>query len=352
MSYTKSKGMTRVLIIDSDAVFRSGIGEVLTLAGYQVVEAGCGKQGAALGLRKNPDLILCDFQLTDFDGFGLLHLFNNNENTRAIPFIFTSFSRNVDDIRRAMDLGADDYLIKPLSDTEILSAIDARLRKKQFCKEQFVRMNDEQNVHSGNTARFDSLLDERKTRTFRRGQTLFYEGDPCNVVWVLLQGTVKTVKIADDGRELITAMFHQDDLIGINGLFSEECYNESAIAVTDARLTNIPRSQFENYVFRYPDVAQKTILMLSRQVRQQEEQLMQIAYQSVRKRISEAILRLCRSNGGPNIHITRVDLAALSGTAPETVSRILSDFRSEGLIHRQGNELTVLGMKKLERVRN
>jgi len=80
---------------------------------------------------------------------------------------------------------------------------------------------------------------------------------------------------------------------------------------------------------------------------------MQLAYQSVRKRIAESILRLQRrENDSPNISVSRIDLAALSGTAPETVSRTLSDFKDEGIIEKKGSAITILDLKKLERIKN
>ena len=346
--------MVKVLIIDPDRDFCSRVFEVLKLAGYGVLKSHTGKDGVAAGLEHSPDIILCDNHLEDLDGYGILQLLKSNEKTRAIPFVFTSIKAGIIDLRRAMDLGADDYLVKPFSDSQLLRTIDARLQKKQFYKDHFGHSenNNNHNGHASNGFEFGVFLEDRKVRTLKKGQSIFYEGDPCSVVWIILEGTVKTTKMAEDGRELITGIFHQDDFMGINSLFTNEGYCDTATAITDCKLITISRQHFEALIFQHPEVAQKTIRLLSAQLRQQEEQLMQIAYQSVRKRISEAILRLYKVQESAQIQITRVDLAALSATAPETVSRILTDFKNEGLIEKNGNELTILGVKKLERLKN
>lgn len=351
--------MITVLIIDSDKTFCSRVVNVLKLAGYGVLNAYSGKEGVSIGLEHDPDIILCDNQLHDFDGYAILQLLKRNEKTRAIPFVFTSAKNGIVDLRRAMDLGADDYLIKPFSDSQLLKTLDTRLKKHQFYKDHFGNINNKQinhnhngSVSATNGSIFDSLLEERKVRSFKKGHAIFFEGDPCTLIWILLSGTIKTTKMAEDGRELITGIFHQNDFLGINSLFADDSYFETAIAVTDCKLTNISRTHFEALIFQHTEIAKRTIGSLSVQIRQQEEQLMQIAYQSVRKRISEAILRLSKLQESAHIQITRIDLAALSGTAPETVSRILTDFKNEGLIEKNGNDLTILGINKLKRLKN
>jgi len=148
-------------------------------------------------------------------------------------------------------------------------------------------------------------------------------------------------------------MFEADHFLAINTLFSESAFIDTATALEESHLIHFPKEQFEEFINLYPDVAQKFISILSSQIRNQEEQLLQLAYQSVRKRIAENILRLHRQNNNPgSIIITRIDLAALSGTAPETVSRTLSDLKDEGIIEKKGSAITILDLKKLEKVKN
>ncbi len=349
--------MTKILIIEDNDDIRGNVVEILKLADYEVYDADNGKTGAEMAIEIIPDLILCDIMMGDLDGYGVLHLLNKHASTKAIPFIFMTAKSERADIRKGMELGADDYLTKPFDDTELLSAIETRLNKKKIHQEFYSKTVE--NL-SNIVAEKDGLnelklaLEQRKVRSFKKNQTIYYEGDRANGVWVVLDGKVKTTKMADDGRELMTSIAEADNFLGINILFSDGAYIDTATAIEDSHLLNFPREQFEGFISLYPDVAQKFVRILSNQIRQQEEQLMQLAYQSVRKRIAEAILRLYRQQNPTtkNVSVSRTDLASMSGTAPETVSRTLSDFKDEGLIEKKGSAITIIDLNKLEKIKN
>ncbi|OYU81814.1 MAG: transcriptional regulator [Flavobacterium sp. BFFFF1] len=348
--------MTKILIIEDNDDIRENVVEILMLAGYEVFEADNGKTGTELAIRNLPDLILCDIMMGDLDGYGVLHLLNKHAETKAIPFIFMTAKSERSDIRKGMELGADDYLTKPFDDTELLNAIETRLKKRQVQQEFYSgaieKLSEIVAAKDGLNA-LNMALEERKIRFFKKGQVIYYEGDRAANIWILLDGKVKTAKMAEDGRELLTGIFDHDDFIGINILFSEGIYLDTATASEDSHLCNFPREQFEEFISLYPDVAEKFVKILSNQIRQQEEQLMQLAYQSVRKRISEAILRMYRQQGAvENLTASRIDLASMSGTAPETVSRTLSDFKEEGLIEKKGSTIKIIDLKRLEKVKN
>lgn len=347
--------MTKILIIEDNNDIRENVIEILRLSEYEVYEADNGKTGTEIAIKHLPDLILCDIMMGDLDGYGVLHILSKNDTTKAIPFIFMTAKSERADIRKGMELGADDYLTKPFDDTELLNAIETRLKKKTVQQEYYSKSIEKL---SGIVAAKDGLnelklaLEDRKTRHFKKNQTVYYEGDRINGIWIVLDGKVKTTKMAEDGRELMTGMFESDTFIGINTLFSGDAYNETAIAVEDSHLSSFPKDQFERFISLYPDVAEKFIGILSNQIRQQEEQLLQLAYQSVRKRIAEAILRLQKQENSNMVTISRIDLAAMSGTAPETVSRTLTDFKEEGFIEKKGSIITILEQQKLERLKN
>lgn len=348
--------MTKILIIEDNDDIRENVMEILGLAGYSVFEANNGKTGAEIAMKNLPDLILCDIMMGDLDGYGVLHLLNKHADTKAIPFIFMTAKSERSDIRKGMELGADDYLTKPFDDTELLNAIESRLRKKrvqqEFYSATIEKLSELVQAKNG-LGELTAALEERKIRAFKKGQVIYYDGDRAGNIWFVIEGRIKATKMAEDGRELLTGIFEPDDFIGINTLFSEGIYLDTATAAEDCQLCSFPREQFEEFIRLYPDVAEKFIKILSNQIRQQEEQLMQMAYQSVRKRISESIVRLCRQTGSSDvITVSRIDLASMSGTAPETVSRTLSDFKEEGLIEKKGSTIKVLDIKRLEKIKN
>jgi CRP-like cAMP-binding protein len=101
---------------------------------------------------------------------------------------------------------------------------------------------------------------------------------------------------------------------------------------------------------QYPDIAGKFLEILSNEIRNKDASLLQLAYQSVRKRIAEALLQLFKHDS--TIRISRDELAALTGTASETVSRTLTEFKNEGLIERKGSTITILDYDKISKMKN
>ncbi|WP_431200632.1 Crp/Fnr family transcriptional regulator [Mucilaginibacter sp. P25] len=183
---------------------------------------------------------------------------------------------------------------------------------------------------------------------------IYYEGDRGNGLYVVLSGKIKTSKLADDGRELITGLHIADQYLGIQALLAGEAYSETASALEDSQLCLIPKEQLQEMLNLYPEVTDSFIKLMAGQIRESEERLLQLAYYSVRKKMADAILRLYRQSDSPNegVRISREDLAALAGMATETVSRTLSDFRNEGLIEKNGSVITVLDLQRLVKMKN
>ncbi|QTE38907.1 response regulator [Mucilaginibacter gossypii] len=347
----------KILIIEDSADIREGVVEILGLAGYTVFSASNGKMGLELAKVQLPDLILCDVMMPEMDGYGVLFMLGKSADTANIPFIFLTAKAERIDLRKAMEMGADDYLTKPFDDVELLNAIESRLKKKKQQKEFYSKGLDEL---SNIVARTDGLnelkrvIRERKVRFFKKNQVIYYEGDRGNGLYVVLSGKIKTSKLADDGRELITGLHIADQYLGIQALLAGEAYSETASALEDSQLCLIPKEQLQEMLNLYPEVTDSFIKLMAGQIRESEERLLQLAYYSVRKKMADAILRLYRQSDSPNegVRISREDLAALAGMATETVSRTLSDFRNEGLIEKNGSVITVLDLQRLVKMKN
>jgi len=291
------------------------------------------------------------------DGYGVFEILNAQESTSTIPFIFITAKSERTDVRKGMEMGADDYLTKPFDSAELVNAIESRLKKKQLQREFYSKSLEKITaLVSGKDGleALQSALEDRKVKTIKKKQPIYNEGDRVNGIWLVLSGKVKTTKLTEDGRELLTGIFETDDFLATNALFSEGVYLDSAVALEESQLVLFPNSQFEEFISLYPDVAQKFIRILSNQIREKELHLMQLAYNSVRKRIAEALLKFYRqrSNKDNSVSVSRNNLAAMTGTAQETVSRTLTDLCDEGLIEKQGSVIVVLNEQKLERLRN
>ena len=349
--------MSKILVIEDNNEIRENIIEILELADYEVTVAKNGKQGVELAILNLPDIILCDIMMPDLDGYGVLYLLNKNFETTNIPFIFITSKSERMDLRKGMEMGADDYLTKPFGRLELLNAIEIRLKKKDlqhhFYSSSLEKLDTLISKNDGLT-QLKNIVTERKSRMFKKNQVVHYEGDDAIGIYLVVTGKIKTIKMAEDGRELMTGIYQKEDFLGTNTILSNKPHDDTATALEDSNLCFFPKTQFDELLSLYPDIAGKFLKILSNEIRDKDAYLLQLAYQSVRKRIAQAILRLFRENNIETdcISISRDDLAALSGTASETVSRTLTEFKNEGLIEKKGSFLKILNQDKISNMRN
>ncbi|TZF86238.1 response regulator (plasmid) [Pedobacter sp. BS3] len=350
---------TTLLIIEDNEDIRESTAEILELAGYTVLKAENGKKGVELAQAHLPDLILCDIMMPELDGYGVLYLLNKNPETATIPFIFLTAKTERVDMRKGMEMGADDYLTKPFDEIELMNAIESRLSKRKQQQAFYSRSleNLQQLAQHGGLAELQKLVSERKVRHIRKKQVIYYEGDPVQGIYLVISGRVKAFKLSEDGRELVTGIYEPEEYFGIHALILNEAYNETTEAIEDTTVCLLSKDVVRQLLHTYSDIGQKFINILSNNLREKEEQLLQLAYHSVRKRMAEVLLRLSRqkgseTGGSSSIRISREDLAAMAGMATETVSRTLSDFKEEGLISKQGSQIELLDVVRLQRMKN
>jgi CheY-like chemotaxis protein len=133
----------RIVVIEDNKDMRENLSEILELSGYEVKTAPNGKAGLELIHQFTPDLIICDIMMPELDGYGVIHILQQNSNTANIPFIFLTAKVEKSDFRKGMNLGADDYLTKPFEDIDLLNAeVKRRMprnanimssKKRSFC---------------------------------------------------------------------------------------------------------------------------------------------------------------------------------------------------------------------------
>jgi len=347
-----------ILVIEDNEDIRESTAEILELGNYAVLKAENGKQGVELAIKHVPDLILCDIMMPELDGYGVLHLLTKKLETSVIPFIFLTAKTERTDMRKGMEMGADDYLTKPFDELELFNAIECRLNKNNHLKDQygrsFEKLNELLHSNKGNDE-LQKLIADRKIRHIKKKQIVYYEGDAVNGIYLVISGKVKTIKMTDDGRELLTGMYGAGEYFGLAALLANENYRDTAEATEDTFLCLLPKEPIDELLKRYPEVAGQFIRILANNVLNKEEQLLQLAYHSVRKRMAEVLLRLAKQNGddaSSAMSISRDNLAAMAGMATETVSRILGDFKEEGIIERKASTISILNYPKLQNMKN
>ena len=352
--------MNTILLIEDNFEVRENIAEILELANYKVITAENGKVGVEKAMQEKPDLIICDIMMPVLDGYGVLHLINKNEQLRHVPFIFLTAKAERTDFRKGMEMGADDYITKPFTDIEILNSIERRLRKVEMLKKEYapdMMGIQELMKDSGREDALKALSEGRNINHYKKKQLIFSEGNHPVRLYFVQKGKVKTFKSNDDGKELTVGLYSEGEFFGYISLLENSIYKETAEAMEDSEVAIIPREDFESLINENPDVAKRFIRMLASNLSEKEEQLLGLAYNSLRKRVADALLTLQKKyhKAGSeqfSIHISREDLANIAGTATESLIRTLSDFRSEKLIDIRDGNIIILNEKKLSLMLN
>jgi DNA-binding response OmpR family regulator len=352
--------MNKILLIEDNKDVRENTAEILELAGYYVATAANGKLGIEEVNKNKPDLIICDIMMPNLDGYGVLHLLAKNPETTNIPFIFLTAKTERSEVRKGMEMGADDYITKPFDKIELLNAIESRFKKNESLKKEYQKNIHGLNEFIANVNGEEALkkfIEGRKVIFYKKKENIYKEGNYQKGLYYIAKGKVKAFKMSEYGKELITALFGEEDFFGYSLLLEENDSTENTQALEDSEIVFIPKDEFFNLVYNHREIAKKFLYLLSKNVVDQQEKLLELAYSSVRKRVAEALLNLrekyqTTNNGNFSMLISRENLAGLAGIATETTIRTLSDFKDEGLIEIKGSVITLLNQNKLAAMRN
>jgi len=351
--------MKKILLIEDNPDMRENTAEMLELANYRVQVAENGKEGVRMAQNDTPDLIICDIMMPELDGYGVLYMLAKNPKTSSVPFIFLTAKAEKSDYRKGMNLGADDYLIKPFEEMELLEAVDIRLRKSQQFQKIFeadLEGIDNFIEEVKGLEEMNKLSEDRRSRHYKKKEALFYEGEYPNFLYFINRGKIKAYKMNEDGKELITGLYKEGDFVGYLALLENTEYPESAVVLEESEVYLIPKKDFLTLLFNNRDVSARFIKMLSKNLVEKEQELLNLAYNTVRKRVADALLQLKQryqtdDEKAFSMAISRDDLASMVGTAKESVIRTLSEFKGDALIAINGSKITILEPEKLARLR-
>jgi len=257
-----------------------------------------------------------------------------------------------------MNLGADDYITKPFDDVELLEAIEIRLAKSERIKKSFdgtvQGLNAFVNEAKGQQD-LEKLSSSRALKKYAKKDFIYQEGEHPRYLFFIATGKIKISRSNEIGKEYITKVYSSSDFIGYNALISDTPYQESAIAIEEAEVSLIPKEDFLALLYNNRDFSAQFIKMLANNVEEKEDQLLDLAYNSIRKRVADALLHLDKTEDAQSQHaisILRDDLAAMVGTAKESVIRTLADFKKEGLIEVNGGTINILDVQGLKDLPN
>ncbi|MFH6769131.1 response regulator [Gaetbulibacter aquiaggeris] len=351
--------MKKILLIEDDIVLRENTAELLELSGYKVETASNGKAGVEVAKKYLPSIIVCDIMMPELDGYGVLESLSKNDITKYIPFIFLSAKTERQDIRKGMNLGADDYITKPFNEEELISAIESRIAKAAILNEE--RENNgvfqEENVFNDEMKTLNDLKnffdDNGKVFLYSKGDIIYEEGNNSNYIYLIRKGVVKNFKFDNDGKELTTNLYQEDELFGYTSFTQNIPYQESATAIKDTELVGVSKQELKDVLDNNHKITLELIQLLTDNLSGARDQLIDMAYSSVNKKTASTILKFAEklnNKSGEAIRISRNDLASVAGIATETLIRTLSSFKKDGLIEIEARNIKILDIQKLQQI--
>jgi CRP/FNR family cyclic AMP-dependent transcriptional regulator len=347
--------MKTILVIEDNEDIRENVAEILTLSDYKVLTAVNGKEGIEVAQKHVPDLIICDIMMPGVDGYGVLHILHKDPATQNIPFIFLTAKSERSDFRAAMEMGADDYITKPFAGNELLNAIESRFKKNEIIRKTLSAdlegLRELQSAVTNNKT-LESLSEESNTNGYKKKQVIYKQGNHPHYLFYIQKGKVKTYKTHEDGKDLVIDLFNEGDFFGYTALLEGTAYAETAEAIEETELALIPRKEFEDLLNSNPSIAKKLISLLSKNVVAKENQLLGIAYNTLRKKVAEALVSMLKKYHVNKkepfvVDLSREELATIAGTATESLIRTLSDFKTEKLIDIKSGKVVITDESKL-----
>ena len=192
------------------------------------------------------------------------------------------------------------------------------------------------------------ILSKNKAHTlYKKGQIIFYEGNQPHGLYCIYNGKVKVHKLGEEGKEQIVRFAKEGNILGYRALLSGDSYSATATAIEDTLICHISKTDFFDVLEQNQDLSLKTIQMLTNDLKQSEQKILNMAQKPVKERIAEALLMLKECFGLDettsiiNASLTRREIGDIAGATTETTIRILSEFNKEEIIKLEGKKIKI-----------
>lgn len=209
-----------------------------------------------------------------------------------------------------------------------------------FCELEEVALND--------------ISHNKVMNNYKKGQTIFFQGNPPFGLYCINTGKIKVSKIGNDGKESIVRIAGPGDVLGHRSLFADENFTATATVIEDSTICFLDKKFILKALADEPSIALRLIQKLSKEMGSAEERTAAMSQKNVRERLAELLLVLKKSYGIKegnrwrlDIKLTREEVASMVGTANETVIRFISEFKEEGLIEQEGKTIFIVDEPRL-----
>lgn len=324
--------MKKILLIEDHKEIRENTAEILQLAGYEVFAAENGKAGVELARTQVPDVVVCDIMMPVLDGYGVLHLFRRDDALQQVPFIFLTAKSERADQRKAMELGADDYLTKPFTETELLAAIEARLHKASPGPQRSAAPRKLQDASNQLNQFIHGLMKEEGAELIKypRRHLLYSEGQYPQFIYWLEKGILKHYRSTSFGKSLIFRVDFAPEIVGLAGALLPNPYRSFCETATPVELWAIPREKVIKALSENGAMLMNALQLQAEESSRLADKMLHLAYTPMRERVimeTEAIHERLVENGYNDADkvFSREELAQIAGTATESLIRVLHE---------------------------
>ena len=188
-------------------------------------------------------------------------------------------------------------------------------------------------------------------KNFRRKKIIFLENTPSNTVYILKSGTVKTYKSLPDGREQIISIVSTGDMLGFDSLYDDH-YTSTAEAIQESELCCIRKKDLVDILTHNPEVGMKFIKIMNKELNKAQERIRDLGLKDAREKVASLLMTLFKSKAegkGPEFTLSRQEISEMVGVTQETVIRIISEFKSDGIISTDGRAIVINDPDELRR---
>lgn len=191
-------------------------------------------------------------------------------------------------------------------------------------------------------------------KQYKRGMVLIKEGDSANGLFIVKSGYLKVLQYSENGREKILALLGAGDIFGEMGAFGQKLRSASVIALEQSEVILIPQCRFEEILTTIPAIGLNITEIVTERLKQANKQLVQVAGCSSRDKVIGQLLTLAEAHGMKQNNciiirprLTHSDIASLSGVVRETVTKVLSDLKKEGLVNSEGRRIIIMNRQRM-----
>ena len=200
-----------------------------------------------------------------------------------------------------------------------------------------------------------SISEHKTETTFKKGETVFEEGDNLNGIFCVRSGNVKLSKLSSNGKDQIVRFVKEGELLGYRSVISQHPAGLTVTALDDMQACYISKDKIFDMLKSNPNFSLDIFRTVSHDLSEANNSLTDMAQKSVRERLAHTLLFLQEmfgvdNEGDINVHLSREEIANVIGTATESAIRLLSEFKKEELIFLKGKKIKITNEKDLERI--